>query len=539
MKKLVLLFLLFFSASAFSLEILGLNYTTDSGVFVDSNATHFVVNIKEDSIVYATEVIRRDPSSEKQIHIVLHEGSTLFNPDGADLKIDSNIVVLMQGIYAKPAKIDSQGKNLIIDSNLFIQGNSVISSSGLNGANGSWHGPDDEGDCGKCGNYNFKCSIDNDSSHRYAKPGGNAGNLLMKNVFVFDDVNFSANGGDGGVGAYGCNEDQGSPCEGDGQEAIRGGNGGNGGNAALIEVENLFAVTGLVNFNASGGGGGHGGEGGDNGSCGGAHDGGDGGNGGNSTGKILINNLTNDSAEIRVFLNRGVAGTRGAKGTDDGGMCGCNGADGRHGSAGSSTADFSLPVLTGFAPKLVSARNIEIKAKVLEDLVFFAGTKYTALSDINVSGCRIKGNGTELTDESEEQISMTARTLDVNVWNPAWFFDRVKLSGKLFYSKNNACVLNQRQLMAIPFNGRIRTVSTGIIKDIKITNSVSNQIEFIDLDELGVPKKRLFSDGVFSAELNAELYPNFFYKIQFTVCNSSESSCENFAFDFFTWKRLW
>ncbi len=89
--------------------------------------------------------------------------------------------------------------------------------------------------------------------------------------------------------------------------------------------------------------------------------------------------------------------------------------------------------------------------------------------------------------------------------------------------------------MKIPFNGRIRKangsiVQEGTIKNIKITAKDSGETTLI-AEEIS------FSGGVLSAELNAELYPDTFYLIEFDVCENVV--CESFEFDFFTWKKLW
>jgi len=528
MKKLVLFFILFFCSFAFASSINGLDYSGDNFEAVYDNNT-FILTLKEGKTAEAkAEVISSDYDGD--VFLILKDDSVLLNKEGHDLKIDSDITIKMQGISGQPATINSRGNNLTIDGNILIEGSSVISSSGEDGANGTWRGPKDEED--RCRhdddsgcNAQRPCSPDSDLSHgaQAAQPGSDAGTLSIKNIVVLDETSVSiiADGGKGGNGADGWSEHDG----GRDQEAIGGGNGKKGGNAGLIKINNLTATNALIMLFSSGGQGGNGGMGGnDIGDD--DHLGGLGANGGNSN-SIEIINLNNSATKIKVVSLVG----EGGKGGWTGDWTRCSGING---SAGQPLGNFSLTNLSGYAPFVINfANNVLIKGGYSEDIDFFADTVYTVGNKIDFTGCRLGGEGIELDEEGNQQISMTANAIDVNVWNPITFFDRVELTvlETPVFNRNIDCDLNPKYEMTIPFNGRIHNQNEGIVKDIKIINLKSGETEF------SVPDKT-FSNGVFSHEITAELYVNFFYRIEFTVCNNN-NLCELFGFNFFTWKRLW
>ncbi len=531
MKKLFLFlfFVLFFCSFAYSAVLTGLDWDTPKFEKITDDES-FILTIKSGETVEATDfTIKKEAGYSKNIFLIFGADSKLINKAGTALKIDSSITVIMNGASGSPAVIHARNTNLTIDANLLIKGNSIISSSGEDGNNGVWHGPKDEGGCGRCGNYDTRCSIDNDS--RRATSGNNAGILYIKNVLVEADAVFSSAGGHGGNGTWGNNEGSG------GQDAIRGGNGGKGGNGNSLIIDNLIAVKGSINLNTSGGNGGNGGKGGNNNGCGGAHDGGDAGNGGNS-GEVKVFNTVNKSSKINITVNGGLKGIGGKRGTDDGGICGCNGDKGRNGLSGTGTGDALLYDLTGFSPWNITAKNIMIKAKPLGNIDFFPDTIYSSSETFDFTACRLGGAGMELSvngNEVSEQIKINAAAFDVNVWNPLKFFDRVLFTAgvSLSVNKNFSCNLNPKYDMQIPFEGRIHNIQEGFIKDIKIVNFATGQTEFEDLSQ------KDFFNGFFSSVLNANLYSNTAYKIYFKVCNSNGSLCEQFVFDFFTWRRLW
>ena len=525
MKKLVLFFVLFFCSFAFAC-IDGLNFTIGNNfegpVYTDGICT---LTLKEGKTAEATaEVISSDYAGD--VFLILRDDSTLLNMQDHDLKIESNIAIKMQGVSGQSATISSRGKNLTIDADLLIEGSSVVSSSGEDGADGSWHGPKDEGDrCKECAGDAY-CAIDNDSGHQSqrAKSGGNAGILLINNIVVNESLILSASGGKGGQGAWGHNEGGG------GQEAVGGGRGASGGNSNEITVNNMIIEQGTVTFIAIGGDGGNGGKGGTNQGAGDGHDGGYGGNGGNSVGEIKILKLENPLSKVNVFIGVGKKGL-GGQGAHDA----CSGLNGAEGIIQNDlSGNFSVTNLSGYAPFVIeSANNVLVKGGYSEDIDFFANSNYTAGNTIDFTACRLGGEGINLDDEGNQQISMTANIVDFNVWNPLRFFDRVQLTvlEPFIHHKNNDCDLNPKKTMTIPFNGRIHNQNEGIVKDIKIINLKSGETEF------SVPDKT-FSNGIFSHEITANLYVNFFYRIEFTVCNNS-NLCELFGFNFFTWKVLW
>jgi len=538
MKKLVLLFVLFFCSSVFS-SISGIAWTT-----IDTDKIDFEINSIDNSFTLTILSGQEVTASANEIkgtgiydkyYLKLMDGARLLNKENEILKIASNITVLMQGSDLSPSVIHSRNKNLTIDGNLEITGYSIISTSGENGADGTWHGPKDEenrcrhSDDDGCGAQR-PCSQDVYNESARAKEGGNAGLLLIKNVEIKADVNFSANGGNGGNGAYGWGEDEGPA---DGQEAIGGGDGKKGGNAEKIIIENLIAENGTINFNSFGGDGGNGGNGGnDIGDD--DHLGGRGGKGGNS-GSVEIQNLDNSSAQINVFSLAGKGGKAGH--TPGASNNYCNPIWVENGT--SDNTKFVLANSSGFVPlKIFGAENISIKSKPFEYLYFFPETKYTALGDVQITGCRLKGDAMlGFGSGNLPLVSIDANSIDFNVFNPLKFYDRVELNANnsVTHHKNEVCNLtaSEKKDMVLPFNGKINGVNSGFVKNIKITNIANGLIDF-ELDST----QRDFSNEMFSTEINASLYPNTFYTINFTVCRSS-ANCKDFSFNFFTWKRSW
>jgi hypothetical protein len=562
MKKLLLFFVLLFSSFVFA-GVTGLNYW--SGKFdvpSDNPPDTYTLILRSNQETEATgEVVSSDDN--RKVLLILEPGSKILNKANSNLTFDSSVTVIMKG-----ATIHSRGKNLSIENLEVLSGFNLVSSSGENGQNGTYRGDKDEEYCGRNCAIHPGCSTDCDlddlsscigldvkskddiipyrkfpfeyplkwiqcyqlycNRDGAAKSGQYAGVLFVATAIVKADVNFSANGGNGGNGIQGCGEKE----EGCG-EAIRGGNGGEGGNAATVEIENLIVEQGKVNLNAVGGNGGNGGKGGnDIGKD--DHDGGWGGNGG-ASGMIKVANLDNNAAEINVFSLPGRGGLGGKKGGgNDTRSC-----RGRDGMEGLSKGDFILSSSSGILPKKIYARNIFIEAAPSEDLVFLPDTNYNALEKTRLKGCRISGKGAELSSDATEQISIATKDLDLNVWNPLKFFDRVLLSvaGSVISYKNESCNLNPKRVMVLPFNGRIKDkttgdfVSEGVVKGIRIVNLFSGMEEFADSSEIA------FFNGIFSTEIQAELYSNTLYRIEFVVC--SANNCENFGFNFFTWKRLW
>ncbi len=546
MKKLIFVFLILFSSCVFSLELTGLDYVDSDSFSRTITETQAVITLKQGMQATATaESIQKAEGFEKEVVLILEENSKLFNKENSDLII-SEITLVLKG-----ADIYSRGKNFYA-SVLVVEEPSVsspyyssINSSGADGETGTWNGPLKElnnGECGNCTNYNKVCAIDSDS--RKAKKGKNAGNILIDFAEIKADVSFLSKGGKGGNGANG--KDEAVIGTGVFQYSIRGGNGADGGNAGKITINELNLLDGLLGFNVSGGeggsggSGGEGGEGGDNTGAGDAHDGGDGGNGGNA-GKIEINKLINvSSSEIQIFSLGGQPGSGGSGGKTLDWM-GCDAQNGLNGQKGFS-GEVILTDLKGTAPKQIKSGSILLDGFLSEKISFLTGTNYSALTENNsgnllINACGFSGEGMQLTEQGFPQISFSADILEVKSWNPLLLFDKTLLNaGNLLAVKDDSCNLTPRKLMRIPFNGRIKDkqnnlVESGSVKDIQIINSLTNEIEFEDSFE------RSFSNGVFSTLITAELYSNSFYEISFSVCSDNE--CDDFAFQFFTWKRLW
>ncbi len=199
--------------------------------------------------------------------------------------------------------------------------------------------------------------------------------------------------------------------------------------------------------------------------------------------------------------------------------------------------DLKLCAVSGLFPKkIVSEGSIKIYATTLADLNFLQDTNYFSDSNIFVSGCRVNGE--------ENSVNFRGNFISAKVLNPLKFFsviNHVSLSLPPQAEINDKCNLNPKFNMSIPFNGRIKDTSgnflDGYVTSIKIINLVSNLSEFEDKQD-NVFRQRQFSGGMFSETINAFLYVNSMYKIEFRVCNSS-NNCEDFSFNFFTWKKLW
>lgn len=186
--------------------------------------------------------------------------------------------------------------------------------------------------------------------------------------------------------------------------------------------------------------------------------------------------------------------------------------------------------------EIFSENDLTINSK----LDFDGYSLIKALDKTEINSCEIKGQALipylDAEGELAEKIFVSGKIIKVNVWNPLVFFDGVFFTAEqeLIHSKNYSCNRIQPYLMNIPFNGRIRNPTYGTVKNIILTD-VFLQTE---VQETLVEDEIPFSNGIFSALIKASLYPNSFYRIDFDVCNVS-NDCENFFFNFFTWRVLW